>query len=78
MLNVIVAEGVLHKQESSERGALWQTVADQLNALPGFEVTSRSMKDLFYNQVKKHKTRMAKEEASTDGRGHYLTEAQTL
>lgn len=42
MLREMAAEGVMHhKPKSRDRGSSWQKVADNLNPLPQFEISTR-------------------------------------
>ena len=56
MLCEMAAEGVMHqKPRSKGKEAIWQKVLDNLNPLPEFEVSSRSVRDKF-NILAKKKT----------------------
>ena len=73
------AEGVfMQKQKSGVRGVGWQTVADHLNSLLGFEITGRSVRYHFCMLAKKHRARMAREERATCEGSQELTEKEKL
>ena len=79
MLREMAAEGVMHqKPRSKDKGAIWQKVVDNLNPLPEFEVSSRSVWDRFNILAKKHKVKMAKQERSTGGGGEELSELESI
>jgi hypothetical protein len=54
MLQEMAAEGVLHhKGKSRNRGVSWQKVVERLNALPSFDVNTKSVRDRFNLLAKK-------------------------
>jgi hypothetical protein len=79
LLKEIADEGVMHqKPKSKEKGSAWQKVVDNINFLPGYEVSCRSVRDRYNNLAKKHKIRMGKEERSTGGGGSELNECENI
>ena len=79
MLQEVAAEGVMHqKPKSRDRGSAWQKVFDSINSLPGYEVSSRSLRDRFNNLAKKHKIKMGQEERLTGGGGSELDELESI
>lgn len=79
MLQEMAAEGVLHhKSKSRSRGMSWQKVVEKLNALPGFDVNTKSVRDRFNLLTKKYKAKLGKEERSTGGGSVDVTEAEKL
>ena len=79
LLQEIAAEGVMHqKPKSRDKGCAWQKVVDNINCLPGYEVSSRSVRDRYNNLVKKHKVKMGKEERATGGGGSELSEWESI
>ena len=78
-LREVAAEGLLIKKEKSrERGAGWQTVANNLNPIFDTELTSRSVRDHYNNLSSKHKARLAREMRATGEGGDELTEKEEL
>ena len=54
LLKEIAAEGVMHqKPKSREKGSAWQKVVDNINSLPGYEVSCRSVRDRYNNMENK-------------------------
>ena len=79
LLQEVAAEGVMHqKPKSRGRGSAWQKVVDNINSLPGYEISSRSVRDLYNNLAKKHKIKMGQEERSTGGGGSELDESESI
>ncbi|CAB4028793.1 Hypothetical predicted protein [Paramuricea clavata] len=75
----MAAEGVLHhKSKSRNRGVSWQKVVERLNALPSFDVNTKSVRDRFNLLAKKYKVKMGKQERATGGGGIEVTEAENL
>ena len=59
MLKEMAAEGVMHKKlKSRDRGASWQKVVNNLNAMPQFEVSQKSLCDRYKFLAKKYKVKM--------------------
>ena len=78
-LREVAAEGLLTKKEKSrERGAGWQTVANNLNSVFDTELTSRSVRDHNNNLTSKHKGRLAREMQASGEGGEELTEREEL
>ena len=48
---------LVHKSGSQERGQGWQNVADTLNSLGEFHVTSRGIRDRIMNLIKKYRVK---------------------
>ena len=79
LLQEVAADGVMHqKPKSRDTGSAWQKVADSINSLPGYEVSSRSVRDRYNNLAKKHKIKMGQEERSTGGGGSELDESESM
>ena len=79
LLKEIAAEGFMHqKPKSRDNGAPWQKVVDNINALPGYEVSSRSIRDRFNTLTKNQKVKMAKAERLTGEGGSELDEGETI
>ena len=74
----VAVEGVMHqKPKSRDRGSAWQKVVDSINSLPGYEVSSRSVRYRYNNLAKKkYKIKMGQEERSTGGEGSELDESK--
>ena len=54
LLQEVAVEGVMHqKPKSRDRGSAWQKVVDSINSLPGYEVSSRSVRYRYNNLAKK-------------------------
>ena len=79
MLREIAAGGVMQKKSKSrERGTAWQVVVNNLNPLPDFNVSVRSVRDRYYNIAKKYKLKMGKEKRATGGGGEEASEKEQL
>ena len=63
--------------KSRDKGAAWQKVVDNINALPGYEVSSRSIRDRF-NTLAKKQVKMAKVERLTGEESNELDELETI
>ena len=66
------------KAGSRERGNAWQHIAETLNLLEGFVVTSRSVRDHFTTISKKYIAQARKQEGATGLGGEEPTEYETL
>jgi hypothetical protein len=79
MLKEMAAAGVMHKKpKSRDRGAAWEKVVNNLNSLPQFEISQKSLRDRYKLLAKKYKVKMGKEERSTGGGGEGPNELEGL
>ena len=61
MQEVLEKSILLHKPGTQERGQGWQKLADNLNLIDGFIVTSRAVQDKIMALIKKHRLTINKE-----------------
>ena len=79
MLREVAARGIMRMREKSrERGAAWQSLAENLSPILAYELTARSVRDHFKSLVNKFKGDMAKEKRATGGGGDELDEKWQL
>ena len=79
MLQEMAAEGVIHhKCKSRNRGVSLQKVVEKLNALPNFDVNTKSFRERFNLLAKKYKVKMGKQDRATGGGGIEVTEVENL
>ena len=65
MQEVLGKSILLHKPGTQERGQGWQKLADNLNLIDGFIVTSRAVQDKIMALIKKHRLTINKEKTQT-------------
>ena len=78
MREVLGKNTLLHKPGSQERGQGWQKVADTLNLIDGFIVTSRAVRDKIMALIKKHRLMINKEKTQTGIGGDEPSEFDVL
>ena len=61
MREVLGKSVLILKPGSQERGQAWQRVADKLNALDGFHLTGRAVRDRIMTLIKKFKVKINKD-----------------
>ena len=52
---LLLVESYAHKQQTGERGEAWKLVTDNLNAIEGFRVSVRVVRERFMKLFKKYK-----------------------
>ena len=65
MREVLGKSVLILKPGSQERGQAWQRVADKLNALDGFHLTGRAVRDRIMTLIKKFKVKINKDKNQT-------------
>lgn len=78
MREVLGKNVLLHKSGSQERGQAWQKVADELNALDGFHLTGRAVRDRIGTLIKKFRVKINKEKNQTGEGGGEPSEFDVL
>ena len=78
MREVLGKSVLILKPGSQERGQAWQRVADKLNALGGFHLTGRAVRDRIRTLIKKFKVKINKEKNQTGEGGGEPGEFEVL
>ena len=66
------------KPRNQERGQAWQRVADELNALDGFHLTGRAVRDRIMTLIKKFKVKINKDKNETGEGGSETSEFEVM
>ena len=66
------------KPGSQERGQAWQRVAGKLNALDGFHLTGRAVRDRIITLIRQFKVKINKDKNQTGEGGGELSEFELL
>ena len=78
MREVLGKSMLILKPGSQERGQAWQRVADELNALDGFHLTGRAVRDRIMTLIKKFKVKINKDKNQTGEGGGEPSEFEVL
>ena len=78
MREVLGKSMLILKPGTQERGQAWQRVADELNALDGFHLTGRAVRDRIMTLIKKFKVKINKDKNQTGEGGGEPSEFEVL